>query len=155
MIRTSTLLMILIFAALASVPVATQAQTDRRPAFALFRWLGNGYSDGYHTRNPGPDSSYYNPYSLHNSNRVFLPTEGSPVLPLYGFGARQPASRPTLQSSWARPTPSQTDTRVAQTKSVLVTPVLEGPVERSQTNQTSLKDNDYRRPRRPLWTRRR
>ena len=43
-----------------------EAQTSlgrQRP----LRWLGQGYSDGYHRCNPGHDSSYYNPYSFHNS----------------------------------------------------------------------------------------
>lgn len=31
------------------------------------RWLGDGFSDGYHRCNPGPNSDYYNPYSAHNS----------------------------------------------------------------------------------------
>jgi len=31
------------------------------------RWLGQGFSDGYHKCNPGYDSSHYNPYSAHNS----------------------------------------------------------------------------------------
>jgi len=31
------------------------------------RWLGEGYSAGYHRCNPGPVSDYYNPYSAHNS----------------------------------------------------------------------------------------
>ena len=31
------------------------------------RWLGQGFSDGYHRCSPGYDTSYYNPYSAHNS----------------------------------------------------------------------------------------
>ena len=31
------------------------------------RWLGEGFSDGYHRCNPGPNSDYYNPYSANNS----------------------------------------------------------------------------------------
>ena len=34
------------------------------------RWLGQGFSDGYHRHNPGHDTSYYNPYSAHNSSLV-------------------------------------------------------------------------------------
>lgn len=34
------------------------------------RWLGQGYSDGYHRHNPGYDTSYYNPYSAHNSTLI-------------------------------------------------------------------------------------
>ena len=31
------------------------------------RWLGQGFSDGYHQCDPGPNSDYYNPYSAHNT----------------------------------------------------------------------------------------
>jgi hypothetical protein len=31
------------------------------------RWLGQGFSDGYHRCTPGHDTSYYNPYSANNS----------------------------------------------------------------------------------------
>lgn len=31
------------------------------------RWLGEGFSDGYHRCNPGPNSDYYNPYSANNA----------------------------------------------------------------------------------------
>ena len=31
------------------------------------RWLGEGFSDGYHRCAPGPNSDYYNPYTAHNS----------------------------------------------------------------------------------------
>ncbi len=37
------------------------------------RVMGHGYSAGYHWKNPGHDSSYYNPYSAHNSNLVTQP----------------------------------------------------------------------------------
>lgn len=43
-------------------PSESSAQL-RRP----LRWLGEGYSDGYHRCNPGPNSDYYNPYNAHNS----------------------------------------------------------------------------------------
>ena len=38
-----------------------------QPGQNTFRWLGHGYSAGYHWQNPGPNSDYYNPYSVHNS----------------------------------------------------------------------------------------
>jgi len=44
------------------------AQLGRIQPFQQFgRFLGNGHSVGYHICNPGPDTSYYNPWSHHNS----------------------------------------------------------------------------------------
>ncbi len=40
---------------------------SRQPLQAGFRWLGQGWSAGYHHRNPGPNTDYYNPYTAHNS----------------------------------------------------------------------------------------
>ena len=42
-----------------------QVNTFRR--HRTLRWLGQGFSDGYHRCTPGYDSSHYNPYSMHNS----------------------------------------------------------------------------------------
>ena len=39
----------------------------RQPGQNVVRWLGHGYSAGYHSQTPGPNSDYYNPYSVHNS----------------------------------------------------------------------------------------
>lgn len=54
------------------VPAAAEAQWARtgRPVQRFDRWLGIGQGAGYHWRNPGPDSSYYNPYSSLNSGLV-------------------------------------------------------------------------------------
>jgi len=52
--------------ALSIVMVATlfsSISSARRP----LRWLGQGFSDGYHRCTPGPNSDYYNPYTAHNS----------------------------------------------------------------------------------------
>ena len=46
-----------------------QAQNPFKRQF-VGRWLGQGVGDGYHRCNPGYDSSYYNPYSAHNSTLV-------------------------------------------------------------------------------------
>lgn len=46
-----------------------QAQKTFRRRTTL-RVLGQGFSDGYHRCNPGYDTSYYNPYSAHNSYLV-------------------------------------------------------------------------------------
>ena len=49
-----------------SFAMPCQAQNTFRRQRAL-RWLGQGFGDGYHRLNPGYDTSYYNPYSAHNS----------------------------------------------------------------------------------------
>jgi len=47
-----------------------------RPVRTLDRWLGIGYSAGYHTQNPGPDTDYYQPYSdLNTGLQSWLPAE--------------------------------------------------------------------------------
>jgi hypothetical protein len=47
-----------------------------RPVRSLDRWLGIGYSDGYHTQSPGPDSDYYQPYSdLNTGLQNWLPAD--------------------------------------------------------------------------------
>ncbi|MFM7562170.1 MAG: hypothetical protein ACKO9H_11495 [Planctomycetota bacterium] len=47
-----------------------------RPVRSLDRWLGIGYSSGYHTQNPGPDSDYYQPYSdLNTGLQSWLPAD--------------------------------------------------------------------------------
>jgi hypothetical protein len=47
-----------------------------RPVRSLDRWLGIGYSAGYHTQNPGPDSDYYQPYSdLNTGLQSWLPVD--------------------------------------------------------------------------------
>ncbi len=55
--------------ALSAVVIATlfgsvaSAQPFQKP----LRWLGEGFSAGYHRCNPGPDADYYNPWNAHNS----------------------------------------------------------------------------------------
>ena len=56
----------------------------RRP----LRVLGQGFSDGYHKYNPGHDTSYYNPYSEHNSALVSQSPEYLAIL------ARQASQQP-------------------------------------------------------------
>ena len=47
-----------------------------RPVRSLDRWLGIGYSAGYHAQNPGPDSDYYQPYSdLNTGLQSWLPAD--------------------------------------------------------------------------------
>ena len=54
------------FAAFAVVTMLTSAATAQ-PLQKPFRWLGEGFSAGYHRCTPGPDTSYYNPWTVHNS----------------------------------------------------------------------------------------
>ena len=52
-----------------------------QPVHRVGRFLGNGYSAGYHHCNPGPDVGYYNPYSAHNS---YLVSQSPEYLAQYG-----------------------------------------------------------------------
>ena len=55
--------------ALAAIAVATMLNSvaSAQPHQKPLRWLGEGYSAGYHRCTPGPDTSYYNPWNAHNS----------------------------------------------------------------------------------------
>ena len=70
---TKIRLLVLIVASLATVgstAVQADAQQTYRPLKQVNRWLGHWHNHGYHYRNPGPDVSYYNPYSAHNSRLI-------------------------------------------------------------------------------------
>ena len=59
-----------LFALIGNQTTTVEAQyhlRSRQPFQAGFRWLGQGWSAGYHHQNPGPNSDYYNPYTAHNS----------------------------------------------------------------------------------------
>ena len=58
-----------------------QAQNTFRRQRAL-RWLGQGFGDGYHRQNPGYDTSYYNPYSAHNSRLISQSPEYMAINPV-------------------------------------------------------------------------
>lgn len=70
-------------------PAQAQSFRQRRP----LRWLGEGFSDGYHRCQPLHDSSYYSPYSQHNS---FLYSQ----TPAYRQFQQQ-----RYQGQWDRPAP--------------------------------------------------
>ena len=61
-----------LFALIGNQTTSVEAQhlRSRQPFQAGFRWLGQGWSAGYHHQNPGPNSDYYNPYTAHNSMLV-------------------------------------------------------------------------------------
>lgn len=52
-----------------------------RAVQAPYRYFGHGNGPGYHYRNPGPDSSYYNPWTQKNS---FLISKSPQFLARYG-----------------------------------------------------------------------
>ena len=69
-----------------TLPCQAQNPLNRRRPL---RWLGQGYSDGYHRHNPGHDTSYYNPYTTHNSTLVSQSPEYQALL------AQQASQQPT------------------------------------------------------------
>lgn len=62
-----------------ALPCQAQNPLNRRQPL---RWLGQGFSDGYHRKNPGYDTSYYNPYSSHNSNLISQSPEYLAIRPV-------------------------------------------------------------------------
>jgi hypothetical protein len=63
------LIAVLSIGAIGTIASDCQAQNTFK-RYRPLRWLGQGFSDGYHRCNPGYESSYYNPYSAHNSQLV-------------------------------------------------------------------------------------
>jgi len=74
------------FALTAFFSAESQAQVLRSFAQAPFRALGHGNGPGYHTCNPGPNVSYYNPWSNTNS---FLVSQSPQFLARYGHELRR------------------------------------------------------------------
>jgi len=73
------LLMTLLSFAVVQEAAAQWYPYGARPVRSLDRWLGIGYSAGYHTQNPGPDSDYYQPYSdLNTGLQSWLPAGSEP-----------------------------------------------------------------------------
>ena len=58
--------------AFAAIVVATTltGAASAQPFQLPLRWLGDGFSAGYHRCNPGPDVDYYNPWNAHNSRLI-------------------------------------------------------------------------------------
>ena len=65
-LKKVSLVALAVFIICGSFVTSCQAQNTFRRQRGL-RWLGQGFGDGYHRQNPGYDTSYYNPYSAHNS----------------------------------------------------------------------------------------
>lgn len=101
----SAAIMLLFAGFLSTWTMAAEAQVMQQrhwtnplqPLQGTGRFLGLGYSSGYHWRNPGPDVDYYNPYNARNSVQV-----------ANNFGSAVPYSQPyygnTFQSQQLTPT---------------------------------------------------
>jgi len=73
------------------------------------RWLGQGYGPGYHWRNPGHESCYYNPYTMQNSYLIsqYGPSPFINNDPTY-FGRGQSGySQYTPRQTFPHPSPQQ------------------------------------------------
>lgn len=86
---------VLLTTALSSVSSAQWLRSGLKGQRRPLRVLGHGYSAGYHWRNPGPDSDYYNPYSAHNS----LLTSANEVNDFYQYNG-QPRYSPTGEPNY-------------------------------------------------------
>lgn len=73
------------------------------------RWLGQGFSDGYHQCNPGPNSDYYNPYSEHNSYLHYQQQHPSPAYSGSSNNWRTRINRSVPFSVYAAPAPVDND----------------------------------------------
>ena len=94
MLGTKFLLPLLVVVVGAGV-VEGQGQGTFRPFQRLDRWLGLGNGPGYNWQNPGPDSSYYNPWSAHNSSLISAGNPGrTGSYPLNYHGTNQYVPNP-------------------------------------------------------------
>lgn len=110
-----------------------EAQLSRtgRPIQRFDRWLGVGPGHGYHWKNPGPDSRYYNPWSEHNSRLVAPGWDGNPQ----GFlPAVQPpsAAPPAAASAPAGQSPADSGRQHPGTRSHVPGPVPTPAVRAAQ-----------------------
>lgn len=56
-----------------------------QPGQNATRWLGQGFSAGYHFRTPGPRTDYYQPYGFHN--RYLLSGNAQPMNEFHQAGS--------------------------------------------------------------------
>lgn len=63
MTRCALTTLVLLTFSLVSATAEAQWVRTKRPIERVDRFLGIGWGAGYHWRTPGPDSSYYSPYS--------------------------------------------------------------------------------------------
>ncbi len=89
-------------------PVGDRWTSLVRPVQGTARFLGFGYSRGYHQKSPGPDSRYYHPYTIQNSNLIargdehLFPERGSRWNYGQADGPAAPSSPPTKSDSTYR-----------------------------------------------------
>ena len=76
-----SLVALVAFVVCGSFALPCQAQNTFKRQRVL-RWLGQGFGDGYHRQNPGYDTSYYNPYSAHNSLLISQSPEYMAISPV-------------------------------------------------------------------------
>lgn len=89
---------VLVTTALSSVSSAQWLRSGLKGQRRPLRVLGHGYSAGYHWRNPGPNSDYYNPYSAHNSQLTSQTGGSYGYFPNYGGQRYSPTGEPNYEN---------------------------------------------------------
>jgi hypothetical protein len=89
---------VLLTTAFSSVSSAQWRRSGLRGQKRPLRVLGHGYSAGYHWRNPGPNSDYYNPYSAHNSQLTSHTGGAYGFFPNYGGQRYSPTGEPNFET---------------------------------------------------------
>lgn len=81
--------------------MAQWSPVSARPVRSLDRWLGIGYSAGYHWRDPGPNTDYYHPYSDLHSTYSGLPAtlEFPPPIQSLPLEEQAPLQQPVGEQS--------------------------------------------------------
>jgi hypothetical protein len=103
------------------------------------RWLGQGFSDGYHQCTPGPNSDYYNPYSEHNTYLYYQQQHPSPGYSEVSNNRRTQVNRSVPYSVYAAPATVDNDPTFtilpAEVNGDSLVPYKQGPPSKS--------DNDW------------
>lgn len=106
------------------------------------RWMGQGFSDGYHRCAPGPNSDYYNPYSAHNSLLISQQPTTSNVIPMNENGTTKAIRIGVPYSGYAAP---YTVKNSPTTKS-LPLKIIDNSFVPFQRGPISTTDNDWSTP---------
>ena len=95
----SAVLYLAVAVTFASLCGESHAQRRAGPVRGPMRYLGIGWSGGNHWRTPGHDTSYFTPYSPHNSNLISSPFAAE--VP-HDHSPRQPAEEvaPPARPDW-------------------------------------------------------
>lgn len=93
-----------LFAVVSTQTNSAEAQHLRsgQPLQAGFRWLGQGWSAGYHHCNPGPNTDYYNPWTAHNSMLISKMPGYQQGHNQYGNAYGQPSHAYSNHSNWGQ-----------------------------------------------------